>query len=55
MNFHQKIFNDILLPQLDIGDVIIFEDMGAYSIPLASSFNGFPLAKIEYFIERKHL
>lgn len=44
-----------MLPNLDIDDIMVFEDMGAYTIPIASAFNGFPLPKIEYFIQRKHL
>lgn len=44
-----------MLPDLGIDDAIIFENMGAYTIPIASPFNGFPLPKVEYYIERKHL
>lgn len=40
---------------MNIDDFIIFENMGAYTIPIASPFNGFPLPKVEYYIERKHL
>ncbi|XP_031813151.1 antizyme inhibitor 2-like [Sarcophilus harrisii] len=32
---------DILLPELHVGDWLIFEDMGAYTHTLSSSFNGF--------------
>lgn len=34
------------LPLMQMGDWIVFEDMGAYTIPVASTFNGFPLPKI---------
>lgn len=50
-----QICDNIMLPNLDIDDIMVFEDMGAYTIPIASAFNGFPLPKIEYFIQRKHL
>ncbi|PSN36694.1 Ornithine decarboxylase [Blattella germanica] len=35
-----------LLPLLSIGEWIIFEDMGAYTLPVASPFNGFPVPKV---------
>lgn len=38
--------NDVLLPELKIGDWLIFEDMGAYTLPVASHFNGFPIPKV---------
>lgn len=50
-----QVCENILLPMLDVDDIIVFENMGAYTIPIASPFNGFPLPKIEYYIERKHL
>lgn len=50
-----QVCENVFLPMLDIDDIIVFENMGAYTIPIASPFNGFPLPKIEYYIERKHL
>jgi len=47
-----QIITDIQLPDIDIGDFVIFENMGAYTIPVASPFNGFPLPKIFCFIPR---
>lgn len=44
---------DIPLPDVEIGDFIIFENMGAYTVPVASPFNGFPLPKIFCFISRE--
>ncbi|XP_074072639.1 ornithine decarboxylase-like [Macrotis lagotis] len=32
---------DILLPELHVGDWLVFEDMGAYTHTLSSNFNGF--------------
>lgn len=43
---------DIPMPDLDIGDFMVFENMGAYTIPVASPFNGFPLPKVFCFITR---
>lgn len=43
------------LPDLSIGDYVIFEDMGAYTLSLACQFNGFSTPQVEYYIERKHL
>lgn len=41
------------LPEsIDLGDFIYFENMGAYTIPVASPFNGFPLPKVYHFIDR---
>lgn len=48
-----EITNDIELPvTTDVGDFIYFENMGAYTVPVASPFNGFPLPKFFYYIER---
>lgn len=41
---------DIPLPDINIGDFLVFENMGAYTIPVASPFNGFPLPKVFCFI-----
>lgn len=43
---------DIPMPDINIGDFIVFENMGAYTIPVASPFNGFPLPKVYCFITR---
>ncbi|XP_055316889.1 ornithine decarboxylase 1-like [Sitodiplosis mosellana] len=50
-----QVCENVSLPQLNIDDFIIFENMGAYTIPIASPFNGFPLPKVEYYVQRKHL
>lgn len=44
---------DVMLPRLNFDDLIIFENMGAYSIVTATHFNGFPLPKVEHFVQRK--
>lgn len=47
-----QLIADIPLPDCSIGDFVIFENMGAYTVPVASPFNGFPLPKIYCFIAR---
>ncbi|XP_017025001.1 ornithine decarboxylase 1 [Drosophila kikkawai] len=44
-----KISEDLLLPNLNRGDLIGFPNMGAYTVPIASPFNGFELPKTLYF------
>lgn len=41
-----QVCDNVLLPELNIGDWVVFEDMGAYTLPVASQFNGFPLPKV---------
>lgn len=51
-----QIIGDIQLPEsIQIGDFIYFENMGAYTLPVASPFNGFPLPKVYSFIQRDML
>jgi ornithine decarboxylase len=40
------LYENIALPRLEIGDVLLFDSMGAYTTASASNFNGFPKAKI---------
>ena len=40
------LYENIALPELQIGDVLLFESMGSYTTASASNFNGFPKAKI---------
>ena len=44
---------EILLPELDLGDWLNFPDMGAYAAVLATDFNGFPRPNRHYVAERK--
>ncbi|XP_075985789.1 ornithine decarboxylase 1-like [Anticarsia gemmatalis] len=39
------------LPPLRAGDWLVFRDMGAYTIPVASSFNGFPVPKVRALVD----
>jgi ornithine decarboxylase len=40
------------LPELDIGDWVYFDDVGDYSLTLATSFNGMPKPLPHYVIDR---
>lgn len=40
------IYENINLPLLEIGDLLMFTSMGSYTVASASNFNGFPKAKI---------
>lgn len=41
-----QVVENILLHEMELGDWIIFENMGAYTLPVASPFNGFPVPKV---------
>jgi len=41
---------DILLPELEINDILYVKNMGAYTTSCATSFNGFKPAKVKYII-----
>lgn len=41
-----RIIGEIQLPILNIGDWLVWFDIGAYSICLATSFNGFPIPEV---------
>lgn len=45
---------EVQLPQLKCGDWIVFENMGAYTIPIACRFNGFTAPQVLYVIEEKY-
>lgn len=47
-----QVCDNVMLPDLQINDLVVFENMGAYTIPIASPFNGFPLPTIEYYMEQ---
>ncbi|XP_022232718.2 ornithine decarboxylase 1 isoform X2 [Drosophila obscura] len=44
-----KISEDLRLPNLNRGDLLGFSNMGAYTVPIASPFNGFELPRTLYF------
>ncbi|XP_028166546.1 ornithine decarboxylase 1-like [Ostrinia nubilalis] len=41
------------LPPLRAGNWLAFRDMGAYTLPVASPFNGFPLPRVRAVIDRQ--
>ncbi|XP_058831127.1 ornithine decarboxylase 1-like [Topomyia yanbarensis] len=47
-----QLIENIRMPELQIDDWVLFENMGAYTIPVASPFNGFPLPKIYCYINK---
>ncbi|XP_017073016.1 ornithine decarboxylase 2-like [Drosophila eugracilis] len=47
-----KLLGDFLLPNLNCGDLLGFVNMGAYTLPLASPFNGFDVPETRYFQEK---
>ncbi|XP_067934271.1 ornithine decarboxylase-like [Watersipora subatra] len=49
-----KIAEEIELPELNDGDWIYFNDMGAYTLAAGSSFNGMPRPRV-YYIAKVHL
>lgn len=44
-----------MLPLLNLDDILIYDNMGAYSITITSAFNSFPKPKIEYYIEEAYM
>lgn len=46
-----RIIEEVEMEELDIGDWVTFDNMGAYTIPVASPFNGFPLPTVMCFIK----
>jgi len=40
------LYENISLPLLEIGDILVFESMGAYTVASSCNFNGFPKAKL---------
>ncbi|KAM0735417.1 Ornithine decarboxylase [Formica fusca] len=49
---YDLIVKEVMLPELEIGDWLIWKDMGAYSIAVATTFNGFPIPIVIPFIRK---
>ncbi|XP_073417977.1 antizyme inhibitor 2-like isoform X1 [Dendrobates tinctorius] len=49
------IMKEVCLPELEIGDWIIMQNMGAYSLSKASTFNGFQLPTVYYTLSKDKL
>ncbi|RDD42009.1 Ornithine decarboxylase, partial [Trichoplax sp. H2] len=47
------IFHECYLPELEVGDLIYFEEMGAYTSVLATNFNGFTRPVSYYVIDQR--
>lgn len=47
-----KVCDSAYLPQLEIGDWLVWKDMGAYSMALSSKFNGFRTKCVHYYISQ---
>ena len=46
---------DTVMAELQVGDWIYFDNMGAYTVAAASSFNGFLKPKTHYYITEASL
>ncbi|XP_015113581.1 ornithine decarboxylase [Diachasma alloeum] len=46
-----QVVENMLMHEMELGDWIIFENMGAYTLPVASPFNGFPIPKVHVVAE----
>ncbi|XP_018369828.1 PREDICTED: ornithine decarboxylase 2-like isoform X1 [Trachymyrmex cornetzi] len=47
---HDLILKDVLLPEFHIGDWLVWRNMGAYTLTLSNTFNGFPIPTVRPFI-----
>jgi len=47
------VVDDVMLQDMELGDWIIFENMGAYTLPVASPFNGFPIPKVHVIADEE--
>lgn len=50
-----KINDCVFLPRLNIGDWLVWENMGAYTLAAGSPFNGFKTRNVNYFISESDL
>lgn len=46
------ILKNVMLPELEIGDWLIWRDMGSYTISISSPFNGFKPPKVYPFVKK---
>ncbi|KAL6259627.1 hypothetical protein P5V15_009543 [Pogonomyrmex californicus] len=49
---YDLILKDVSLPELYIGDWLIWKNMGAYTLALSNTFNGFPIPAVRSFIKK---
>ena len=48
----ERIADGLELPELRVGDWLVFEDMGAYTVPASSPLGGCPQPQITYAMSR---
>jgi len=46
MDSFDVIVQEVSLPELCLGDWLVWEDMGAYSLSFSIMFNGFPIPTV---------
>ncbi|XP_074035724.1 ornithine decarboxylase [Leptinotarsa decemlineata] len=46
-----QVVEQVMLPEMKVGDWMVFENMGAYTLPVASPFNGFPIPKVQIVMD----
>lgn len=46
------VLKDVQLPELHLGDWMVWEDMGAYSLSICSTFNGFNIPEVVPIIRK---
>lgn len=49
---YDLIVKDVQLPELYVGDWLVWKDMGAYTLSLSNTFNGFPIPAVIPFARR---
>lgn len=47
-----RIVEQCCLPDMQVGDWLVFENMGAYTVAASSTFNGFQRPDIHYIMSR---
>ncbi|CAG2054520.1 unnamed protein product, partial [Timema podura] len=53
-NSLDQVVENINLPTMNIGDWLMFKDMGAYTLVAATTFNGFPCSKVHALINKHY-
>ncbi|XP_055857113.1 ornithine decarboxylase 1-like [Episyrphus balteatus] len=50
-----KILESVRLPNLEEGDILAFPNMGAYTVPIMSTFNGFDKPKTRFYLRSDYV
>ncbi|XP_076230976.1 ornithine decarboxylase 2-like [Calliopsis andreniformis] len=48
------IVKNVMLPEYEVGDWLTWKDMGAYTLSITSTFNGFQIPKVYPFLRKGH-